>query len=396
MSRSSSWDAWPGDVDERHVLPQDLGALAEELVDHARDRALVARDDPGGEDHEVPLADAQGLVLRGRHEGQGGVRLALASRGDDHLAVGRQRRQVLEGQERPVGDAEVAQLRGQAHVGLHAPPEERDLAPEGGGEVQDLLDAVDVRGERRDDDAPGGAAEPVAQRAPDLVLGGRGARPVDVRGVGHEAEDAPLAELGEAMIVRALSVDRVRIELEVPRVDEGADRRLDPVAEAVDDRVGHADRLHAETADVERAPGLDRHEPGAVQEAVLAQTLAGERERHPGPVHRDVELAQEVRERPDVVLVSMGEDDPAHLLAPRQEVREVRDDVIHPGHLVVREHEPAVDGQEVLARLQQHHVETDLPEAAEREDANAGLDRRVARGPGRSAGRDDAVGHTWA
>ena len=222
------------------------------------------------------------------------------------------------------------------------------------------------------------------------------ARPVDVRGVGHQAEDAALAELGEAMIVGALAVDRVRVELEVPRVDEGADRRLDAVAEAVDDRVGHPDRLHAEAADVERAPGLDRHEPGAVQEAVLAQALAGQGQRHPGPVHRDVELAQEVRERPDVVLVGVGEDDPAHLLAPREEVREVRDDVVHPGHLVVREHEPAVDGQEILARLEQHHVETDLPEAAEREDANAGLDRRVARSPGRSAGRDDAVGHTWA
>ena len=77
-----------------------------------------------------------------------------------------------------------------------------------------------------------------------------------------------------------------------------------------------------------------------------------------------------------------------------QEVREVRDHVVHARHLVVREHQAAVDGQEVLARLDQHHVEADLAEATERDDPDAGLDRGVAGGAGRDTGRDDAVGHT--
>ena len=241
---------------------------------------------------------------------------------------------------------------------------------------------------------PGAAAESVGQRAPDLVLGRRRARPVDVRRVGHEAEDASLSELGEAVVVRALAVDRVRVELEVPRVDDSAHGRLDPVAEPVDDRVGDPDRLHPEAAEVERAARLDRHEPRAVLEPVLAQTLPGQRERHPGPVDRHVELAQEIGQGPDVVLVGMREDHAAHPVALREEVREVGDHVVDAGHLIVREHEPAVDSEEVLAGLQQHHVQADLAEATEREDADAGFDRRVPRGPGRSAGRDDAVGHT--
>ena len=128
---------------------------------------------------------------------------------------------------------------------------------------------------------------------------------------------------------------------------------------------------------------------------MLPEALPGQGESHARPVDRHVELAQEVRERPDVVLVGVREDHPPHLLAPREQGREVGDDVVDAGHLVVGEHETAVDGQEVLAGLEQHHVEADLAEAAEREDANRRLDRRVARSPGRNAGRDDAVGHTW-
>src|SRR5262249_22910484 len=157
---------------------------------------------------------------------------------------------------------------GEADGRLHAAPEERDPPSEGNGEVEDLLNPVDVRGEGRDDDASRGATDPVGQRASDLVLGRRRPGTVDVRRVGHKAEDAALAQLREAVIVRTLAVDRVRVELEVSRVDERADRRLDPVPQAVDDRVRHPDGLDPEAADVEHPPRLDRHELGALLEAV--------------------------------------------------------------------------------------------------------------------------------
>ena len=253
-----------------------------------------------------------------------------------------------------------------------------------------------MRRERRDDHAARGATNAVGQGPANLVLGERGARPVDVRGVRHEAEDPALPELGEPVVVGAFAVDRIRVELEVPRVHDRAHWRLDAVAEPVHDRVRHPERLHAEAADVEGPTWLDRHEPRPVLEPVLAEPLAGQGESHARPVDRDVELTKEVRQRADVVLVGVRQDHPAHLIALGEEGGEVRDDVVDPRHLVVGEHESAVDGQEVLARLEHHHVEADLAEAAEREDANAGLDRRVARSPGRRAGRDDAVGHTWA
>ena len=250
-----------GDVDEGDRLPQDLGPEAEELVHHAGDGPLVARNDARGEDGEVALRDLDILVLLRRHQGERGVGLPLAPGGEDDLPVAGQPGQGLERHHAPLGDAEVAELRGQADVRLHAPAEQGDLPAEPVGEVEDLLDPVDVGGEGGEDDAARGSAEALGERSADLALGRRRARPVDVRGVGHEAEHPALAQLGEPVVVGALAVDRARVELEVARVDEGPDRRPDPVAEPVDDGVGHADGLDVEGAQLERSPRLDRVEP---------------------------------------------------------------------------------------------------------------------------------------
>ena len=151
------------------------------------------------------------------------------------------------------------------------------------------------------------------------------------------------------MVVGALTVDRVGVELEVAGVDDGADRGLDPVPQPVDHGMRHAERLDAEGPEREGPPGLDGVEPRLLEEPVLAQPLPGQGQRHPGPEDGHVQLPEEVRQGADVVLVGVGEDDAPHLLPPRDEVGEVRNDVVDPGQLVVGEHEAAVDAEEVLA-----------------------------------------------
>ena len=66
------------------------------------------------------------------------------------------------------------------------------------------------------------------------------------------------------------------------------------------------------------------------------------------------------------------------------EIREVGDHVVHPGHLVVREQEPAVDGDHVVARLDQHHVEPDLAQPPSGIRRTAGADgTSIGTGAGR-------------
>ena len=235
-----------GDVHERVVLVQDLGAESIERVDHPADRALVAGDHARRDDHEVAPLDPHVLVLVGGHQRQRRVRLALASRRKNHLTLGGKLAEILELHQDVLGHTEVAHVGGDRHISLHAHPQQRDSPARASGEREHLLDAMDVRGEGGDDDPPGGGVEARAERLAHVHLRARVTGPVHVRGVRAEDHHTLLAQLGEAPIVRRLAVQWARVELEVTRVDDGADGRVDRQTDAIHDRVRHADRLDAE------------------------------------------------------------------------------------------------------------------------------------------------------
>ena len=107
--------------------------------------------------------------------------------------------------------------------------------------------------------------------------------------------------------------------------------------------------------------------------------MPGDRERQRRAVDGHLELAQEIGQRADVVLVPVGEDHRPEALPVLAEIGEVRDDVVDAGHLVVREQEAAVHGDDVVARLDQHHVEADLAQAPQRDQADGGLGGDVDR-----------------
>ena len=106
---------------------------------------------------------------------------------------------------------------------------------------------------------------------------------------------------------------------------------------------------------------------------MLPQSLRDERQGQGRAVHGHRHLPQEVRQGADVILVAVREDDGAEPLAPAAHVREIGNDVIDAGQLVVREHEPAVDRDQVLAGLDQHHVEADLAETSEGDQSDDGF-----------------------
>ena len=74
-------------------------------------------------------------------------------------------------------------------------------------------------------------------------------RAIDVGAVGEERQHALRAELGEAVQVEVLAVDRRLIDLEVAGVDDHADRRRDRQRHAVRHAVRDADELDRERAD---------------------------------------------------------------------------------------------------------------------------------------------------
>jgi hypothetical protein len=80
------------------------------------------------------------------------------------------------------------------------------------------------------------------------------------------------------------------------------------------------------------------------------------------------DLAEEVGQRADVVLVPVGEHDCEHAVAALPQVGEVREHEVDAEVLVAGEREACVDDHDRAVRLVDGHVLAHLAEAAERDD----------------------------
>ncbi len=78
----------------------------------------------------------------------------------------------------------------------------------------------------------------------------------------------------------------------------------------------------------------------------------------------------------DVIFVSVCDEDRAQLVGAFTNVREVVDDDVDAEHVVVGEHQSAIDCDHVFVRLDDRHVAADLAATAKRNDANERFDRR--------------------
>ena len=186
----------------------------------------------------------------------------------------------------------------------------------------------------------------LAERLADDALRPRHARPLGVRRVAEQQVDAAVSELGELADVGAQPVDGRVVELVVARVEDRA-RRACRGTTATQSGIECAIRTNSmlERAELDRlAVRVGLAQLGGAQEAVLVELRLHEPERE---ARRDdlshPHLAQEVRERADVVLVAVREDDGAHACLALAQVREVREDEVDAEVLVAREREACVD-----------------------------------------------------
>ena len=110
-----------------------------------------------------------------------------------------------------------------------------------------------------------------------------------------------------------------------------------------------------------------------VSQVVLVELGAGHGDRQraaeDGDVAAGVELAQHPRQRPEVILVAVGDDDGLDVVGALAQVGEVRQHEVDAEHVGRREPQPGVDDDDAVLVLDDRHVLADLAQAAEREDA---------------------------
>ena len=267
-----------------------------------------------------------------------------------------------------LGNLDVSEIPRDVQVLAHGTSDHGDLAAALDRDVGRLLHAVDVRSERRDEDLPGAEREQRAESLSDQPLGAGRSRSLGVRGVSEQEVDAAISDLGELADIRSEPVDRRVVELPVPRVHDAPRIRLDDERDRVGDRVRNADQLDAKRAELQRSTfRIAFDELRCLSEPVLVELRLDEPEREPRRDHGlDLDLAKQVRQAADVILVPVREDHRSH--AASRQVADVRKQEIDPQMLVAREREARIDHEHLSPGLVHGHVLADLAEAAERDD----------------------------
>ena len=135
----------------------------------------------------------------------------------------------------------------------------------------------------------------------------------------------------------------------------------------------HREELNAELAELHPVARLDFLEVG-VLDAVLLEPAGDHAERELRRVdgHLGVEVLQQVRQGADVVLVAVRDDDAAQLVLVLKDIGVIRQDKVHAGMIVIREHETGVVQNHVVTVLDDRHVLADAVEAAQRNDLQRG------------------------
>ena len=252
------------DVQGCLTLVDDFGIFAEEFVDHTADGVLVARDGRGGEHHTVTSLYVNLAVGGIGHACQSGHGLALAPRGDDANLVLGQATDMRQIDQRILGYLHIAELRGDPHDVFHAAPSDGDLTAIACGHVDNLLDAVYVRGEGGHDNPLFTATEEGIEAGAHAFFGLGEPRAVGVGGVGQHDQHTLVAQLTQASQVNHTALDGGGVNLKVACVQTGANRALDGEAYGVGDGMVGTDELHRELASTHRLPCLAGDELGCI------------------------------------------------------------------------------------------------------------------------------------
>ena len=183
--------------------------------------------------------------------------------------------------------------------------------------------------------------------------------------VRQKDEDARGSELGEPVEVEQLPVERGLIDLVITGMDDDAARRRDRERHTVGHAVCDAKELDAETSDGDAVARL--HDVQLLLHVVrrVLELRFDERHREGGAVHRSLHIRQHVRNRADVILVTVGQyerGDPVLLELPQ-----IRDDQIDAEEFRLREHDAGVDKHRRLAARDEQHVHAEFSEPAERD-----------------------------
>jgi len=186
--------------------------------------------------------------------------------------------------------------------------------------------------------------------------------------IGEESQDTPAAQLSQLGKIGQLAVHWRLVELEIARMDDQADGSGDAQPHAVGDRVADAKELDGKGVQVQHVCGRDGVQFGVRQQVVLPEFDFDEAPGQAGGIERRMDVAHQVGQPAHVVFVAVGDNDGPDPILALKDVVHIGDHDINAQHVAFWEHQSAVDDQQLVVILKDHHILADLSHSPEGDD----------------------------
>ena len=233
--------------------------------------------------------------------------------------------------------------------------------------IDDLLYTIHIRGKGRYDDprilmlrkktVNGSSYRP---------LGGRKAEPLRIGGVTHQRQHALSAKLRKTLQINDIPEYRRIIHLKISGMHYHAGRGIDRQRRRVHDTVIRPDKLDPELSEIDRLPKLDYLTSCLIRQIMLSQLVLNDSHRQPGGIDRNIHLFQNIGQRPDMVLMPVGNHKSFHLLGMIPQIRDIRDHQIDPQHFILRERQAAVYHNNTVFILEGSNIKSNLFQPSQR------------------------------
>ena len=119
---------------------------------------------------------------------------------------------------------------------------------------------------------------------------------------------------------------------------------------------------------MEFVSGLLRKDLRVIQQVVLFQLQLDDRGGERRGIDRNIDLLENIRDRSDMVLMTVRDDHAANAIAVGLQIGNVGDNHIHAIEILIRETHAAVDEKNILTILVDSQVLSDLTQTAKRYD----------------------------
>src|SRR5713101_7845018 len=349
----------------RDRIIEDFGAALIQMIHQRVYRAFVPGDKARGQYYDVVLLHADLRMRIGREPRQGRKRFTLAPARKEGQFVRLEKISLGAIDKRAGRKVELPGLHPKAHALRHPAPQRHDVASRVARSLGHLAHAMEMRRERRKEKLAARTRDQLSQYRLERTLRAGTASALDVGRIREQKLDTLGAETREALGIEHDAVDRRRIDLEIATVNDHARRRPNRQCERVERRMGYADRLDFKRPQTENHPRRDLSQIGAGK-LVFDQVAARERERYLAAVHGGRKAFQQVRQRADMVLVRMGEDDALDVEAGLLQIGELGYQEAAAERTFLGEHNAGVDHDGALAALDHQKIQANFAETAER------------------------------